>query len=262
MTEMTEYPSGVFCWVDLVAHDLVAAKRWYCELFGWTVEDADTQGGPPYAMFHKDGKLVAAAGQMSAETQGAGVPPMWNNYVSVTDCAATEAKAIELGARVTVPTMQVMDSGWLCFLQDPTGAMFALWQANTHPGAQLVNAPGAFCWNELTTTDVDAAKQFYAGLFGWEYQTDGSSSPYTSIKAGGRENGGMIPMPPDAHGMPSSWFDYFTVAELDAALQSVADTGGKLLFGPMDIEHVGRFAVVSDPWGAVFDVIELTHPSD
>lgn len=257
MTEMTEYPSGVFCWVDLVAHDLEAAKRWYCELFDWTVEDADTQGGPPYAMFSKGGKIVAAAGQMSADMRGAGVPPMWNNYVSVPDCAATEAKAIELGARVTVPTMQVMDAGWLCFLQDPTGAMFALWQPNAHHGAELVNAPGAFCWNELATTDLESAKQFYSGLFGWEYQSDSSDFPYVSIKVGGRENGGMISMPPGAEGMPPCWSAYFTVANLDEALQKITQTGGKILFGPQDIEEVGPFAVVSDPQGAVFDVIEL-----
>jgi predicted enzyme related to lactoylglutathione lyase len=264
MTELREYPDGVFCWVDLNAHDLEAAKRWYCELFGWTVENVDTQGGPPYAMFHKHGKLVAGAGQMSEEMRRAGVPPLWNNYVKVSDCAAIEAKAAELGGKVAVPTMQVMDAGRLCFLQDPSGASFALWEPITHHGARLVNAPGAFCWNELATRDVDGAKRFYATLLGWEYGSDASEGfVYTTIKAGGRENGGMIPQHgPTWEGIPSYWNTFFAVDDADAALAKITATGGKLLFGPRDIPGVGRFAVVNDPQGAMFTVIHLTHPPE
>jgi uncharacterized protein len=259
MTEMTEYPHGLFCWVDLVAHDLEAAKRWYGELFGWTAEDSDTEGGPPYVIFSKDGKAVAGGGQMMSEMKAAGVPAMWNDYVKVNDCAATEAKAIELGATVAMPTMQVMDAGWMCFLQDPTGAHVGMWQPNRHHGAALVNSPGAFCWNELATGDVEAAKRFYAGLFGWDYSSDTTAEfQYISIRLGSRENGGIMAMAgPEWEGASPHWNTYFTVEDIAATVAQIRETGGKIMVEPHEIPNVGRFAVVSDPQGASFSVIEL-----
>ena len=100
----TSYPPGLFSWVDLIAHDLEAATRWYGELFGWTQTNAGKGGGPPYVMFEKDGQVVAGAGQMSEEMKAAGVPPIWNDYVTVEDCAATQARAVTDGCRsVDIP---------------------------------------------------------------------------------------------------------------------------------------------------------------
>ena len=82
MTTMTSYPEGLFSWVDLVAHDLDAAAKWYAELFGWEAKTQDTGGGPPYVMFFKDGHTVAGAGQMSDEMKAQGVPPLWNDYLA------------------------------------------------------------------------------------------------------------------------------------------------------------------------------------
>lgn len=257
---MKEYPPGLFCWVDLVAHDLDAAKRWYAELFGWKPVDQDTQGGPPYVMFKKDGHVVAGAGQMSEDMKGQGVPPTWNDYISVEDAAATEAKARELGATVTVSTMEVMDAGKLCFMIDPLGVPFAVWEAGTHHGAELVNGPGCLVWNEHVSRDVPAAKKFYAALFGWTYET--SAMPgfeYTSIKtASGRDNGGMMPMVGEHWAeVPPHLMTYFAVTDVEAAVAKVVDTGGAIHVPAMDIAGVGRFVVVADPQGASFTLIEL-----
>lgn len=261
MTEMTEYPNGVFCWVDLVAHDLAAAKRWYCELFCWTTDPSE-ESGQRYVLFYKDGLLVAGVGQMSDEMMRAGVPPTWNDYVKVDDCAALEARALELGGKVIAPTAKVMDAGWMCFLQDPGGASFALWQPDQHQGARLVNAPGSFCWNELATRDIDQAKRFYSALLGWDFKPD-ETEYHTIVAAGGRENGGMIRMAgPEWEGMEPYWNTYFTVDDTDATLARITESGGKLLFGPGDIPGVGRFAVVCDPQGAAFTIIALSHPPD
>jgi predicted enzyme related to lactoylglutathione lyase len=263
MTTMTEYPDGLFCWVDLVAHDLEAAQRWYAELFGWKPMTQDSQGGPPYVIFEKDGKAVAGAGQMSEDMKQAGVPPMWNDYVAVADASAIEAKAKTLGAKITVPTMQVFDSGKLCFLADPQGAQFAVWEAGTHPGAGLVNAPGSFAWNELVTPDVEAAKRFYGELFGWNFETQAMPQfEYTTIKTeAGRANGGMVPMAgPQWQGIPPHWMTYFAVEKVDDSLARVERSGGTIQVPATDIPGVGRFGVVADPQGATFTLLELSDP--
>jgi predicted enzyme related to lactoylglutathione lyase len=115
---------------------------------------------------------------------------------------------------------------------------------------------GAFSWNELMTTDVNAAKAFYGELLGWstaDMETDGMS--YTMLKAGEREVGGMMGMPPEAAGQPPVWGAYVTVDDVDARAEQAEQLGGKLLMGPRDIPDVGRFCVISDPQGAVLSLI-------
>ena len=75
------------------------------------------------------------------------------------------------GGQVIVPAMDVLDVGRMAIFTDPVGAAFSVWQAGTHPGAQLVNEPGTFSWSELLTTDVEASKGFYGDVFGWTAQT-------------------------------------------------------------------------------------------
>lgn len=252
-----KYEEGVFCWVDLSAHDVAAAKRWYAELFGWAMQES-ADPSMPYAMATQAGKLVAGFGQMPGEMQQLGVPPMWNSYAWVEDCAKVEAVARELGAKVVAPTMQVGEFGSMAFLQDPGGAMFGLWQPGAHKGAELTSQPNSLCWNELMTTDLERAKGFYAKVLGWSYQTMPMGGfDYSMIKVGERDNGGFMPMAgPEWEGVPPHWMVYFAVADTDAICTKISASGGRVCVPPTDTP-VGRFAVVNDPQGAVFSVIQL-----
>ena len=94
-----------------------------------------------------------------------------------------------MAAKVIYGPEDVFDSGRMLIIQDPTGAALNLWQPYNNIGAKIVNTVGAMCWNELWTTDVAAAKDFYQAVFAWEYHFDGI---YTSISNRGRANGGML----------------------------------------------------------------------
>ena len=115
--------------------------------------------------------------------------------------------------------MDVFDSGRMAFLMDPTGAALGLWQARNHIGAGIVNTVGAMCWNELKTTDVEAAQAFYSAVLGWEY---GGDEHYTDIFNRGRANGGMVQVDT---GVPPCWMPYFTVADIDAGAARVQELG-------------------------------------
>jgi predicted enzyme related to lactoylglutathione lyase len=98
------------------------------------------------------------------------------------------------------------------------------------------------------TTDMDAAKAFYAKLFGWE--TEDMSMPgmaYTVVKTGGREIGGIMPIPKEAQGMSPMWDAYVTVDDVDSTARIAEKLGAKLLVPPRDIPNVGRFCVIQDP---------------
>ncbi len=121
---------------------------------------------------------------------------------------------------------------------------------------QAMMQHGAFSWNELMTTDVPAAKAFYAELFGWEMQDEEMPAlTYTLLKAGGREVGGMMKIPPESNGMPAAWGSYVTVDNVDRQISRVESLGGKVIMAPRDIPNVGRFAVISDPQGAILTLI-------
>jgi predicted enzyme related to lactoylglutathione lyase len=201
----------------------------------------------------------AVAGIGPAQNPG---PPFWATYIAVENADATAEKITAAGGQVILPPMDVLDVGRMAVFTDPIGAFFSIWQPGTHPGAQLVNEPGTWSWSELLTTDVDASIAFYSAVFGWGAVTQGDGPmPYTEWQVGGRSVGGMMPKPPMMRAeVPPHWEAYFAVTDTDAAVARVAELGGSQLMAPMDIEP-GRFAVVADPTGAVFNVIALKPTS-
>lgn len=252
MPERSSYEHGVPSWVDLETSDVEGAKRFYGGLFGWTATDIPTDQESPYTMFTKGGKQVAGGGPPSQPE----VPPHWNTHINVDSVDDTVAKATAAGGSVIMPPMDVMDQGRMAILADPTGAMFGLWEAKAHTGAELVNEPGAMSWNELMTDDVDAAKEFYAQTFGWGY--DSTEMPggmtYHTLKVGDNMAGGLMAKTPDMGDKANVWGTYFGVEDVDAAAATVEQLGGKVIQPPFDVEGVGRMAVVADPQGAVFSI--------
>ncbi|MGD0452496.1 MAG: VOC family protein [Solirubrobacteraceae bacterium] len=249
MGQRSAYTPGTFCWSELATSDQGAAKAFYGALLGWEADDRPAGEGVYYSMQLIDGKLVAAIAAQPQQQRDAGVPPLWNSYVSVLDADAVAECAKELGAAVHAPPFDVMTVGRMAVIQDPQGAYFMLWQAREHIGAELVNAPGALVWNELQSPDLDASAAFYGDLFGWKIEESaGMADAYLTIKNGDANNGGMRELTPPA---PPSWLTYFGVEDVDDALAKVDELGGSKLAGPIDIQ-IAKIAVVADPQGAVF----------
>ena len=124
---------------------------------------------------------------------------------------------------------------------------------------QPLPAHGAFCWNELATTDAEGAKKFYTELFGWQLK-EGDAAPmaYTEIVVGGAHVGGIYQSGPEhGGGMPPQWMTYVAVDDVDAAARRVAELGGRVNVPPMDIPDVGRFCVIADPQGAALSLVTL-----
>jgi uncharacterized protein len=126
----------------------------------------------------------------------------------------------------------------------------------------VFKTPGAVSWTELVTGDPQAASNFYGTLFGWKFDTmDMGSGPYHVIRVGDAAIGGIMGKPPGAPaGMPSMWGSYVTVASLDETLAAVKRLGGGVLVEPMDVQGVGRMAVIRDPQGAALSVIQYNMP--
>jgi hypothetical protein len=121
---------------------------------------------------------------------------------------------------------------------------------------QAMKQHGAFSWNELRTTDAAAAKDFYSALFGWTMQDESSGDMiYTMVKAGEQEVGGIMVLPREAAAMPAAWGPYVTVDDVDRQVERAQQLGARVVMAPEDIPNVGRYAVISDPQGAMLSLI-------
>jgi predicted enzyme related to lactoylglutathione lyase len=248
---------GLFCWVDLLTTDEVAARRFYEKLFGWQYDARAIGDDANYSLALRAGKRVAAIAPLMADLRERGVPPHWQSYINVENVDAMVERARAYGGKTFCDPFDVFDAGRMCTVVDPTGAAVNFWQAGKSIGAEWVNDPGSFGWNELGTRDLPRAKEFWGAVMGWTFEEQMlGSAPYYVIKNGSRMNGGMHDITnkvPDF--VPAHWNVYFTVAELEASLKIVTEQGGKVLVPPVSI-GVGRIAVISDPTGATLTLYE------
>lgn len=261
MQETPEYAPGTFCWVELGTTDGEAAKKFYTELFGWSFVDSPIGPGMVYTMLKLDGKDVGALYQMPPEMTEQGIPPYWLSYASTPNADETAAKAKSLGATLMKEPFDVFDVGRMAVIEDPTGAVFAIWQAGRHKGAGVVNVPNSFCWNELATTDTAKDGEFYAGLFGWgkDVQNLGPME-YTMFSNGDRPAGGMFKLTPEMAGIPPHWLVYFAVDDCDAKTKKATELGATIMKPADDIPGIGRFSILRDPQSAPFAIIKLESP--
>jgi uncharacterized protein len=257
VTEMSSYATGTPCWVDVTSTDLDRSVDFYTRLFGWEAQRDPRPEAGGYTMFTLRGKNVAAA----SPTWQEGLPAVWTTYLASDDVDATAAKARDAGGNVMVEPFDVFDAGRMAVIQDPTGAVFGVWQAARHVGSQLANEPGSFTWNELNTRDVPAATRYYEAVFGVEVDVqDFTGSEYGVVKVDGRSVAGMRHLDAPEDQVPPHWQSVFAVEDCDRALAQVEELGGRKLMEPLDVPTIGRFALVQDPVGATFQVIALEPP--
>jgi uncharacterized protein len=253
MPVRTSYTQGTPNWVDLQTPNQAAAKAFYSGLFGWTYDDQPMPDGQVYSMAMLGEHTVAAIAPQPPQMAEAGAPPMWNTYLAVDSADEAAAKAEAAGGTVAMAPFDVLDAGRMAFVMDPSGAPVALWQADKHIGATLVNEPGTINWNELITADP-AAAAFYHDVVGLTTSTmDMGAGEYTLFESEGQMVGGTTP--PQMPGVPSHWHVYFGVADADATAAKAGELGGSVLVPQFDTP-VGRMAVIADPQGAVFSIIQ------
>jgi len=253
--ERSGYPAGTPCWVDVTTTDVEGTTTFYASLFGWEASTDPSPEAGGYTMFRLHGKDVAAASPAS-ETSSA-----WNTYIASDDVDATVAEITKAGGTVVSEPFDVMGAGRMAVATDPTGGAFGVWQAGMHRGAQLVNEPGSWNWNELATRDVPAAREFYSRVFGWHSEELADVPGYHVQTIDGHRVAGILPISPEMGDMPTGWGVYFSVEDADASAARAQDLGGTVVVEPFDVS-VGRTAWLVDPNGTPFQVIKLVEVPD
>lgn len=254
----TPYQPGTPCWIDLVVPDQQAALDFYTQLLGWSGEIGPPETGG-YSVCTLKGQPVA--GVMTAQEMpddGATPPTAWTTYFASANADATQDAITRAGGTVLMPAMDVMTLGRMLVAADPTGAVFGIWQPMDFSGAGVVNEPGSLVWNELNTSDRDAASAFYAEALGIETAPMEGAKNYWALSVNGRTVGGLQDV--DKADTPSHWLAYFSVTDADRAAEMVAAGGGTVLQPPFDME-AGRMTLVKDSQGAPFALIAVRPPA-
>lgn len=249
MATITSFPAGTPSYVDIGSPDPDATGAFYSALLGWTVEDLGPDAGG-YRMARIDGADVAGIGPQQAPG-----PPFWTTYVSVDDVDATAKKVEAAGGSVLAPPMDIPGGGRIAVFMDPNGAAFSVWMSGGN-STNRVNEPGALCWNELNTRNMQSAQEFYTDVFGWTW---GGGDEYAEFMLDGRVIGGCMPMTPERFPaeVPEHWLVYFAVDDVQAAYARIAELGGTTMMEPFAAGDAGTMTVAMDPQGAVFAVIQL-----
>ena len=270
MAERDRYIPGVPCWVDTNQPDPEAAVAFYRGLFGWEFEDVMPPGSAGrYYMARLRGGDVAAVGSLPE-----GAPPIavWNTYVWVQDADETASKVVKAGGRTLIEPFDLTNAGRMACFSDPEGAVFYVWQAKRHRGAQIVNEAGSVNFNGLNTRDEEAAREFYGAVFGWQtLRIDGAElwtlpgygdhleerdpELRTRIAQLGADPNfadvvaSINPIPAEQRDVPAHWSVTFAIDDADALATRAAELGGKVLVPPFDAPWA-RTTVIADPQGA------------
>ncbi|MGW0968288.1 VOC family protein [Streptomyces sp. NPDC002516] len=250
----TPYAAGTPCWVDLMAKDQRAALDFYADLLGWQGQPGPAEFGG-YAVCELGGKAVAGIGPAMAPDGAPEPPTVWTSYLASTDAQATQDAIVSAGGTLIAPVMDVGNLGRMLIAADPQGAVFGVWQPGEFFGARVVNQPGALTWNELHTSDVEAATAFYGAAFGIAIEPMEGADSYWELRVGDRGVGGVTLLANDPPGTPAHWLTYFAVDDADSTVDALVKGGGTVLVPPFDM-MAGRMSVVADPQGAPFALIK------
>ncbi len=255
---------GDFIWYELLTPDADAAQAFYAPMLGWSVRDAG-MGGMDYRIFA--GSEADVGGIMQA---GDGMPSAWLGYVGVDDVDRMAESVQHGGGAVHVPPTDIPGVGRFAFVADPQGAAFYVMRGASDGESKAFSydkpRPGHCAWNELSTSDPEAAKHFYGQRFGWVKDGEMDMGPmgkYEFLRHAGRAPegepmgagmlGAVMPRMPQ---MPvSAWTYYFRVPKIDEAVAHITANGGSILHGPNEIPG-GDFALNAlDPQGVAFALV-------
>lgn len=262
MAIVQEHIAGVPAWVELGTSDVASAQRFYTELFGWNCNEVSGSGNAKYFMWQKNGLDVAGMYPLSAPVTEAGIPPHWLLYFASGNVDASLHQLREAKGGVLFGPFEVGTAGRSAWCVDRHGAMFAIWQAREHIGCQIVEEPGSLCWAELASPELDLSIQFYQIVFGWkalERKPDTRRSPtrYVEWMANNVATGGGLQLQPDWEEFPPHWMPYFQVSDCIQTSRIAVELGGQVVYQPVNAAGVGTFALLADPQGVRFSVIDV-----
>ena len=251
-----EHHPGKLIFVELVTPDLITAKAFYGRLFGWTFRDI--QGGrKEYAEALLNGTPVAGLIQRDIRA-GERKQPAWLSFFSVGDVALAKNVALQNGAKVLFGPRDLPLRGQEAVFRDPQGAVFAVLSSSSGDPPDILVSPGEWIWSTLITIDPDTDAAFYQKLFNYEVfdLPEKSDAQHLLLASGGYARASVNSFPTDRLKAYPHWLNFVRVEDAVKTAGKVVTLGGRVLVEPRVDRHGGKIAVVADPLGAAFGLLE------
>jgi predicted enzyme related to lactoylglutathione lyase len=254
----TEHHAGKVIWLDLVTPDLAGAKRFYGELFGWTFQDV-SKGRTPYCVATLNGSPVGGLVQR-AIGPGERKQPAWLTFLSVADVEQAQRTVVGNAGKVLSESRSYPQRGRQAVFSDPEGAVFAVLQSSSGDPADVLAQPGQWIWSSLLVGDPDKDAAFYRAVFGYQVfdQIRDDGVEHVLLASGDYARGSVNALPPGGSGLHPHWLNFVRVVNTADAVAKVKALGGQVLVAPHLDRHGGSTAVVADPSGAPFGLLEWT----
>jgi uncharacterized protein len=246
---------GDFIWYELLTTDVGAAAQFYGAVTGWELRPM--QGSDPeYHIFGLAGEDVG--GMMPIPAGNASMRPGWLGYIGVSDVDRIASTVVAAGGIQHIPPTDIPSVGRFALVADPQGVVFYVMRGDMEgTSSSFAPAKTGHChWNELATSDQEAALEFYSRLFGWskgDAMPMGAMGDYRFLTHHGVTIGAV--MNRTADGPPPAWTFYFGVEDIDLAAGAVSGNGGTIHYGPAEVPGGVFIIVASDPQGALFGLV-------
>lgn len=259
MIEDGSFIPGSACWIDVSTADPASSRDFYAQLFGWTYHiDQDPHGRHYTTALLRDRPVAGIAGVPAPPGQ----PVKWTLYLNSANVAHIAMVIEEWGGRVRYGPVEVIRLGSILIGTDPTGGEIGFWQP-AHHWVFHTTDPGSLAWAVLNTRDGKRADEFFAYLFGYRRKQIGDGyDDYTAWSLGERTILGRLQMDEQwSDDTSPHWMLYFAVDPVtgtDGAVNRVVELGGQVDLYPFDTS-LGRIAMVQDPSGAAFSLIDPTY---
>ena len=250
---------GDFLWYELMTSDADAAEKFYGAVVGWSSGKA-VESDKDYRQFSMHNNNVAGLLPLTPEMMGSGAQPCWLGYIGVDDVDEKAASIVGDGGAIHMEPQDIPGVGRFALVADPQGVFFYIMKGEegTTSTSFAATEPmvGHCAWNELATSDPDAAVAFYTSHFGWRQEGDMDMGPmgkYQFLYQGEGMVGAVMPKMPELPVPAGSY--YFRVPDIDAAVATIKAGGGQILQEPIEIPG-GDFSLSAlDPQGAAFALV-------
>jgi len=253
-----ERHTGKVVWLDLVTPDIARAEQFYAGLFGWTFDKVP--GDPHYVIASLAGEPI---GGLFEKATPAGKPRQsaWLTFISVPDVEAARRLALSHGAKLLAAPKSYPQRGRQAVFADPDGAVFAVLASTSGDPPDVLPDPGEWIWSSLLVRDADHEAGFYQTLCGYDVfdLASDDSLEHLILSTDDFARVGVNSLPTDTLRRHPHWLNFVRVENASDIAEHAVTLGGRVLVEPRLDRHGGRIAVIADPAGAPFGVMEWSQ---
>jgi hypothetical protein len=255
----SEHHPGKMVWADLITPDLAAAEKFYGGLFGWTFQHIRA-GDVNYAVAMLDGRPIGGLVEKPIPA-GQHQQSAWLTFLAANDIDGVKKIAVSHGAKVLADVKSYPMRGRQCVLSDPEGAVFALLASSSGDTPDYLPATGDWIWSSLLAKDAGAEAAFYQNLLGYDVfdQPSDDGLEHLILSTDNYARASANDLARGAARRHSHWLNFVRVENAAETAAKVAAMGGRVLVEPRVDRHGGMLAVVADPAGAPFGVMEWSE---